>query len=190
MTSDPLSAGEEKILTSIGYIVARWNYAEHCARGLLRRYVSGASINDADHLQLSRRNARWIEERLRDEILPAWADPGAQFLARLVEAYASARAHRNFIVHGVWMTLDGQPPQAIMLPTMPVAGRSPIPVFLTDDHLRKVGSHLHELAVYAQQVMVGFDPGGARARNGDGTCVLKELPSLPLVMPPVSIRTS
>jgi hypothetical protein len=71
-----ISEPEEDILPCLGYLVMRWNYAERCARQILRMYVPGDSIDDHDHLKLSVRMAKWIEDELKTEVLPKWFDQG------------------------------------------------------------------------------------------------------------------
>ena len=185
VTGKPLTNGELEILTAVGYLVMKWNYAEHCARQILRGYLQGTSIDDPDHLKLSSRNARWIEQELRDEVLPRWTGVGARHLTRLVEAYASARPHRNRIVHGLQMTADaGSGAQAFLLHTMPQSRKSASPDLVRIAEFAPLIAHFTELAEFSQNVLVAFDQCGNLATNKDGTLVLPHLPPLIDVLSP------
>jgi hypothetical protein len=182
MTADTrLSNREEEILTCIGYLVMRWNYAERCARQIIRADVAGESMNDPAHLKLSARPAKWIEEELRDAILPKWQEPGRQYLLCLITAYSVAREHRNHIVHGIYLTADtggAYPAQAVLFPPMPKNGKTQIPSYVTASDIRKIANHIHDLGMFAREVMVGFNARGERAQNADGSPALAQLPAL------------
>jgi hypothetical protein len=187
-----LSKGEEELLTCVGYLVMRWNYAEWCARQILRRYVSGDSINDPGHLRLSARQARWIEDELRVEVLPLWQGTGRAHLECLVQAYAVAREHRNHLVHGIYQTVGTgaeRPAKAVLFPSMPKNGRAQAPTFVAIADIRPVADHFFDLGEFAQKVMVGFDVRGDRALNSDGTLVLQQLPGLIAPLPPCRYET-
>ena len=181
-----LGARELEILTAVGYLVMKSNYAEYCARQILRSYIKPSSFADQEHLKLSSRTARWIEDELRDAALPLWQNPGRPFLERLIEAYSRARQHRNKIVHGVWATSDAGGPKgatALLVNHMPIKGKEPVPEFISIDHLRLLGDHFTLLAAFSQRVMVAFDQDGAQARNSDGTPVVATFPELIPVLP-------
>ena len=101
-----LTPDEEKLLTAVGYLVMRWNYAEHFARMILRQYLSGDSLHDQDHMNLSRLPAGGIEKDLENKALPNWHEPGRSFLEHLIAAFASGRNHRNHIVHRIYDTTE------------------------------------------------------------------------------------
>lgn len=188
-----ISRSEEDLLTCLGYLVMKWNYAERCARQILRGYVSGTSLDDPDHLKLSGRMAKWIEDELRDGALPKWQGPGREYLERLINAYAVARDHRNHFVHGIYSTVAGggpRPAQAILVPAMPKNNKTQLPTFVTIDDIRPVANHFHELAMFAREVMVGFDAHGNRALNSDGSPVLAQLPELIAPLPPCKYVTT
>ncbi|MBC7769731.1 MAG: hypothetical protein H7124_13200 [Phycisphaerales bacterium] len=182
-----LTERELEILTSVGYLIMKWNYAEYCARQILRRYISEDSIDMPKHLQLSSRMAKWIEDELRDKTLPKWGPPGDAHLDRLIEAYSRAREHRNKIVHGTWMTSDTRGPRpatALLFNSKPVNGKSPHPQFITAADLRPLIDHFADLAEFSQKVMVAFNADGTLAHNNDGTPVLDVLPTLIGTLPP------
>jgi hypothetical protein len=179
--SNLISKREEEILTCLGYLVMRWNYAEWCARQILRKYASGESLDDPDHLRVSKLPSKQIEDALTDDVLPQWQGPGREYLERLIEAYAVARDHRNHFVHGIYATADtgGSPPaQGILIPAKPHSNRTQLPTYATADELRVIADHVHDLAMFARDVMLGFDARGDRALNPDGSSVLEQLPLL------------
>lgn len=187
-----ISKREEEILTSLGYLVMRWNYAEYCARQILRKYLMGDSLNDPDHLKLSARNAKWIEDELRTDTLPRWQGSGRPYLERLIDAFAVAREHRNHLVHGIYATADtkGPPPaQAILIPAMPKNKKAQLPTFTTAAEMRPIANHFHDLAMFAREVMIGFDQRGERALNSDGSPVLEQLPALISPLQPCQFLT-
>lgn len=143
-----LTKAEEEILTNVGYLVMKWNYAEYCARQILRRQIQGGSLSDPEHMKLSNRSAGWIENELRDRTLPLWTDPGRRYLESLIDAYAAAREHRNHIVHGFWMTSGGggsTPAQGILNPSKPIAGKNQLITFFSAADLRSITDHFHAL---------------------------------------------
>lgn len=143
-----ISKREEEILTCLGYLVMRWNYAERCARQIFRKYVTGDSLDDRDHLKLSARKAKWIEDELRSDALPNWQGSGRQCLELLIDAYAAAREHRNHLVHGIYATVDacGPPPaQAILIPAMPKNNKTQLPTYVTAAEIRPIANHFHDL---------------------------------------------
>ena len=176
-----ISKAEEDILTAIGYLVMRWNYAEHFARQILRQYLPGTSLGDPDHLQLSGRPAAWIENQLQSEVLPLWKDPGRSYLERLILAYSRAREHRNHLVHGIYMTADAggpYPAVAVLIPTRPTNRKVEVPSHATLGDIHPLADYFHDLAMFARDVSVGFAKDGALATNPDGTPVLTELDRL------------
>lgn len=117
-TGNILTSDEEKLLIALGYLVMRWNYAEHFARQILRQYLPGDSIYDKDHLKLTKKPAGGIEDDLRKLALPKWQCPGRPFLIKLIDAYESARKHRNHVVHGIFSTMHARgewPAQALLI---------------------------------------------------------------------------
>lgn len=183
---NPLSKGEEEILTQVGYLVMKWNFAEWCARQILRRYAKGDSLDDPDHLKLSARTAKWIEDELRDAALPKWQGSGRPYLERLINAYASAREHRNHVVHGIFGTAHtggDAPAQAILIPSMPKNNQPQLPQHITTFDLQPIAVHFHDLTDFARKVMVAFDPRGGRALNADGSPVIDSLPTFITPLP-------
>jgi hypothetical protein len=184
----PMSQGELEILSAIGYLTMRWNYAEHCSRQILRQYVDDEHIDDPGHIRLSGRPAKWIEDELRERVLPIWREPGRTYLASLIDAYGAARVHRNQKVHGIWMTVDtggSRPAQALLMNSMPVGGKTQAPDFIAHGDLTVLFEPFMLLGEFAQKVGVGFDKEGLRAHNRDGTYVIDPLPPLlvPLALP-------
>jgi hypothetical protein len=190
--SNLLSAAEEAVLTSIGYLVMRWNYAESCARQIIRQYVEGNSLADPEHLRLSSRSAMWIERQLEADVLPRWTGIGRQHLERLIEAYSRAREHRNHIVHGIYMTVSPSGPRpalAVLLPIMPKNNKPQALSHITVHDLRPIAHHLHDLAMFAREVSICFGPNGDIALNADGTPVLEKLPDLLEPIRPCKYKT-
>jgi hypothetical protein len=188
-----ISKNEEELLTCLGYLAMKWNYAEWCARQTLRAYVPDTSLDDPGHLKLSARMAKGIEDDLRNIALPQWLGVGRIYLERLIDAYTVARDHRNHYVHGVYTTLGTggpMPAQALLVPVMPKNKKTQLPSFVTIADMRPIADHFHELGMYAQQVMVGFDQYGSRALNSDGTPVLAQLPALLTPLPPCKYVTT
>jgi hypothetical protein len=188
-----ISKREEEILTCLGYLVMRWNHAERCARQILRKYVTGGSLDDPDHLKLSALMAKWIEVELRKDALPKWQGSGRQYLERLIDAYAAAREHRNHLVHGIYATADagGPPPAlAILIPAMPKNNKTQLPTYVTAADIRQIANHFHDLSMFASDVMVGFDERGERALNPDGSPVLEQLPALISPLQPCKYLTT
>lgn len=176
-----ISQSEEALLTAVGYLVLRWNYAEHFVRQILRQYVPGESLRDAAHLKLSSRGAGLLEESLRNDALPSWVDPGRPFLECLVLAYSRAREHRNHLIHGIFMTMaasEAYPAQAVLLPQKPIGGKPQAPSHVQIDEVQLVARHCHDLAMFAREVSIGFSKEGARTLNSDGTPVLAKLPEM------------
>lgn len=186
LTGARLSAHELDLLTLIGYLLMKWNYAEWAARLILRREViddpnEDSSLNNTAHLTLSGRTAGWIESRLRDKTLPSWQEPGRAYLEHLVLAYSIAREHRNKIVHGIWGIMDASgpnPAKALLINVKPIAGKSPRPELLTTADIQPLSDYFTELAEFAQNVAVGFTTSGERERNQDGSVALEKLPPL------------
>ena len=124
--AQPLSQDEEEILTSVGYLVMRWNYAEYFMRQIIRQYLTGISILDSDHIKLSKTKPKDLVKRLNEDILPKWQAPGQKYLKCLIEVFAAGRDHRNNIVHGIRMTIHGheeRPAYAILMPNEPFEGK-------------------------------------------------------------------
>lgn len=189
----PISKSEEDLLTCLGYLVMKWNYAEWCARQTLRAYVSDTSLDDPGHLKLSSRTAMGIEDDLRNIALPQWQGPGRIYLERLLDAYTVARDHRNHYVHGVYATHGPggpRPAQAVLIPAKPKNKKAQLPSFVTIADMRPLADHFHELGMFAQQVMAGFDQHGNRALNSDGTPVLAQLPALLTTLSPCKYLTT
>jgi hypothetical protein len=188
-----ISKREEEILMCLGYLVMSWNYAESCARQILRKYALGSSLDDPDHLRISKLPAIQIEDELRSDVLPQWKGPGRQYLEHLVEAYAVAREHRNHFVHGIYATADTGghlPAQAILIPAMPKNNKTQLPTFVTVTDIRVIAEHVHDLAMFARELMVGFDNRGDRALNQDGSPVLEQLPVLLTPIQPCKYLTT
>jgi hypothetical protein len=188
-----ISKGEEEILVCIGYIVMRWNYAERCARQIIRSYVVGDSLDDAAHLKLSSRGAKWIEDELKNAALPKWGGTGRKYLEALIHTFAAAREHRNHFVHGIYDTFRSSGPRpalGLLMPTMPWNNRTQLPSYTSLTEMRPIANHLHELAIYAQAVMVGFDSRGEPMLNPDGSPVLAEPPSMISPLPPLQYATT
>ena len=187
MTSEPLlSKSEESLLSCLGYLVVRWNYLEHCTRQILRMYAHGDSIDDPDHLRISAQVAVRIEQELKKVAASHWTGEGKRYLDCLIAAYEIAREHRNHFVHGIYMTSAARGPfeaEAVLIPAKPINGHSQLPSHVKLGDLFAVAEHIHALAMFAREVMVGFDANGNRALNADGTLVLTELPCLVSPLP-------
>lgn len=187
-----LGTGEQEILTAVGYLVMKWNYAEHCARQILRGYLSGTSLDAPDHLKLSSKMAKWIEDELRDAALPRWTGVGRPYLEALIDAYSIAREHRNQIVHGLWATANTQGPHgatAILMNEMPRDSKVVAPKHMRRSDLQPLIEHFTLLAEYSQNVMVAFDTSGARTLKRDGSPALDPLPPLIAALPPCEFET-
>jgi hypothetical protein len=190
--TDRISKAEEAILTAVGYLVMRWNYAESFARQILRQYVQADSMRDPEHLRLSARPAIWIEQQLKSDALPRWTGTGRAYLEGLILAYSRAREHRNHVVHGVYMTFGPSgpyPAQALLYSVMPKDNKPQVPTHVTLADLRPIADHLHDLAVFARDVSVGFGANGDRALNSDGGPVLEDLPAILKPLEPCKFQT-
>lgn len=80
-----------------------------------------------------------------------------------------AREHRNHFVHGIYITLGARDPyeaEAVLIPAKPINGRSQVPSHAKLSDMRPVAEHIHALAMFAREVMVGFDANGNRAERG------------------------
>ncbi|MFZ6673427.1 hypothetical protein [Undibacterium sp. Xuan67W] len=171
----------------------RWNYAERCARQILRKDVAGDSMDDPAHLKLSKRTAKSIEDELKNDTLPRWQAPGRQYLECLIDAYAVAREHRNHFVHGIYATADTHGPylaQAVLIPPMPNNGKTQLPTLVTAADISPITNHIHHLSLFAREIMIGFDVRGGRALNADGSPVLEQLPALILPLQPCNYLTT
>jgi hypothetical protein len=187
-----LSKSEEDLLVCIGYLVVRWNYAESFARQILGKYVRGDSLFHPERLKLSKRQSIWIEEELRETVLPMWQGIGRPYLERLVECYARAREHRNHLVHGIYMTFYAMGPnqaQALLVPAKSKDGKPQAPSFVPHAELRRIASHFHDLAMFARDVSIVFDKLGARAVDRDGNPLLADLPLLIAPLDPCTYET-
>ena len=187
ITQTLLSKSEEGLLSCLGYLVVRWNYLENCTRQILRMYALGDSIDDPDHLRISAHVAIRIEQELKKVAVSHWTGEGKRYIDCLITAYEIARGHRNHFVHGIYMTFGARGPneaEAVLIPAKPINGHSQVPSHVKLSEMRLVAEHVHALAMFAREVMVGFDANGNRALNADGTLVLAELPSL---IPPLPV---
>ena len=187
-----LAKSEEEILTSIGYLVVRWNYAEFFARQILRAYVSGDSLFHPEHLKLSKQQSWWIEEELRTSVLPKWTGMGHGYLERLIEAYTNGRGHRNHLVHGIYMTLAGMgehEAQAFLYPAMPKDGKPQAPSFVPKSEVKRIADHFHDLAMFTREVSIAFDVKGDGAVVGNGNFVIVDLPPLLIALPACTYET-
>lgn len=188
-----LTKREEEILTILGYIVMRWNYAEHIARQMLRKQIPGGSMNDPDHLKLSKRQAFWIEEQLKETLLPKWLGaPGLPYLNCLIPAFSRAREHRNHLVHGIQLTADTHgpyPAQAVLIPAKPIDDKSQLPSFATANDMKPISDHISDLGAFACEVNNAFDANGLRAKNKDGSDVVSVLPAMITAIPPCKYVT-
>jgi len=187
-----LAKSEEEIFTAIGYLVVRWNYAEFFARQILRAYVQGDSLFHPEHLKLSRQQSWWIEDELRKKVLPLWTRTGRPYLERLVEAYATAREHRNHLFHGIYDTFAGmgeREAQALLYPAKPKNGRPQAPSFVPKSEVRRIADHFHDLAMFSRDVSIAFDAKGDRALDSDGNHVIAELPALVEALPACTYET-
>lgn len=181
--------GQEELLALLGKIVAQWNYAEHCSRQIIRKRLPAGDIDDQHHIQLSKKTPKWMEEELRDEILPAWSGAlGEPYLRVLIEAFSAAREYRNHYVHGVWATVGSDPAQAVILPSKPHDNRTQLPDFATADDMRPIAFHLEQLGLFACEVGNAFGCDGERASNPDGTPVVGTLPVLISALPPFQYK--
>ena len=187
-----LSKSEERLLACLGYLVARRNYLEHCSRQILRMYAQGESMDDPDHLRISAHIAVRIEQEL-EKISVHWMGEGRRYLDCLIEAFKISREHRNYLVHGIYMTFGARGPyeaQAVLVPSKPIGGRSQVPSHVTFSEMLPIAAHVHELAMFSREVMVGFDKNGNRALNADGTPVLSALPRLVSPLAPCKYVTT
>ena len=174
-----LAPDEERLLAALGYLVMRWNYAEHFARQILRKYLTGESIYDPDHLKLTKQPAVRVECDLKRLALPHWQSPGREFLEHLIAAYASGRSHRNAIVHGIYSTMPARgewPASAILISWKPEGEHSP--PFLDLGTMQRTAHHFHDLAMFAREVSLTFNQDGSIALNKDGSPILVDLPTL------------
>lgn len=175
--------GEEEILALLGKIVAQWNYAEHCSRQIIRKRIPGGDIDDPDHLSLSKRTPKWMEDELRDSVLPTWAGaPGEPYLQSLIAAFSAARGYRNHYVHGVWATVPTTPAQAVIIASKPHENRTQAPGFATAADLRPIAYHLEALGAFACEVGNAFEVSGLRAK--DSSLVVATLPPQIEPLPP------
>jgi hypothetical protein len=178
---------EDQLLSSLGYLVLRWNYAEHFARQILRSYIPEGGLSGRDHLKLTRARASSLEERLEKEAIPNWKQPGKEFLNQLIDAFASAREYRNRIVHDAWDTFPARGDyQAclIRLSLDPKYEKLPPQLYLTD--LRKIADHFHDLAMFAREVSLTFTSDGSIAINSDGSPVMEKMPEAVRPLPDLS----
>lgn len=179
--------GEEEILALLGKLVAQWNYAEHCSRQIIRKQIPGGDVDDPHHIRLSKQAPKWMEDELRDGVLPKWrGSPGEPYLQSLISAFSSAREYRNHYVHGVWATHQspGMPAQAVIMPSKPHQGKTQAPGFATAADIRPIAFHVEALGAFACEVGNAFDASGLRATNRDGTPLMGVLPQQIAPLPP------
>lgn len=179
-----LASEEESVLAALGYLVMRWNYAEHFARQILRRYLAGESIFEKEHVKLTKLPAVEIEKRLANEVLPRWQRPGRSFLEHLICAYSVGREHRNRIVHGIYLTTPTRgerPAQAVLISWRPE--HENLPPFVDLETMQKTAHHFHDLAMFARAVSLSFGGDGSIARDKDGSPVMIDLPNMIEVLP-------
>lgn len=180
--------GQTEILALIGKIVAQWNYAEHCSRQIIRMRICGGHVDDRHHIHLSKQTPKWMEDQLRDEVLPRWSRaPGEPYLQSLIAAFSAAREYRNYYVHGIIATHretpDG-PAQAVVAPSKPHNNKMQTPGFVTAADLYLITAHLEKLGAFACDVGTAFDVSGQRATNDDGSPVIAALPPEIAPLPP------
>ena len=183
-----LTADEDALLSSVGYLVMRWNYAEHCARQILRQYLAGDALSDKDHLKLTRLPASAIEEELKKVALPKWQQPGREFLSQLITAYSSARSHRNRIVHGLYATSPSRgewPPHLILISMIP--DHWEYRPFIDLATIQRTAHHFHDLAMYAREVSLTFAGDGSFAYNFDGSRIMADLPKEVQALPHIEL---
>ena len=183
-----LNPDEEKLLTALGYLVMRWNYAEYFARQILRKNLAEDSLFDEGHMKISRQSAGHIEDALRKLALPNWQNPGRKFLEGLIEAYSSGRQHRNHIVHGIWSTAPQRghwPAQAILIYAKPHDGKLWHPSNIELDKLVATANHFHKLAMFAREVALTFDGEGSVAKDSDGSPIMHKFPEIISPLPEV-----
>ena len=174
-----LSPDEEKLLAALGYLVMRWNLAEHCARQILRKYLLGESIYDKDQLKLTKQPAGGIEYDLKRLALPKWQNPGRKFLEHLIAAYASGRKHRNNIVHGIYSTTCARgewSAHATLISWHPESEK--LAPFVDLETMQRAALHFHDLAKFAREVSLTFNQDGSIACNKDGSPVMADLPTV------------
>jgi len=156
-------------------------------------YARGDSIDDRDQLRISAHGAVRIEQELKKIACIHWKGEGKPYLDCMIAAYEVAREHRNHFVHGVYMTFGARGPYeatAVLIPAKPINGSSQVPSHVTLGDMLPVARHIHELAMFSRDVMVGFDSSGNRALNADGTPVLADLPLLVSPLPPPKYITT
>lgn len=186
---DPSS---QQLLFYVGYLVARWNYAEYFARDILKPYAQGESIFAPEYIKLGRKKSREIENDLRTIALPLWACPGRPYLERLVDCYAVAREHRNHVVHGVYMELGSFGPheaKAWMMPAMPVNGLPQAPSFLSASEIRTLADYFHDLAMFAREVAITFRQDGSVQPPDEGSSAARPFPAMISVLPKLEAVT-
>lgn len=186
--AQPLSQDEEEILTSVGYLVMRWNYAEYFMRQIIRQYLTGISILDSDHIKLSKTKPKDLVKRLNEDILPKWQAPGQKYLKCLIEVFAAGRDHRNNIVHGIRMTIHGheeRPAYAILMPNEPFEGKLDLGSYVELSTIRSLADYFHDLAMFAREIGIAFGSDGSLAYNQDGSLANPVLPDLISVLPPI-----
>jgi hypothetical protein len=148
-------------------------------------YAKGDSIDAPDHLRISAHAAMGIEKELKNVATNHWTGEGKRYLECLIAAYEIAREHRNHFVHGIYMTVapDASEATAVLIPAKPINKHSQLPSHVKLSDIRPIAEHIHALAMFSREVMIGFDAHGDRALNADGTFVLTEFPHLVLPLP-------
>lgn len=171
--------GEEEVLAVLGKIVVQWNYAEHCSRQIIRKRITDGSISDADHINLSKRTPKWMEDELRDRILPDWIEnDGEAHLQSLIAAFAAAREYRNYYVHGIWATVSSNPAKAVVVPSKPHENKVLEVEFVTAVQLHPIAVHIEEMGAFACGVSSAFDVNGSRILQESGEPAISDLPQL------------
>ena len=176
-----LAPDEEKLLTALGYLVMRWNYAEGFARGILRKNFPEGSLADVNHMKISSRSAGGIESDLQKLALPNWQNPGRPFLERLIDVFSSGREFRNSIVHGIYFTVPQRgewPARAVLTFEKPRGGKVHLLPDIELEKLIETANYFHDLAMFAREVSLTFDMKGAVATNNDGSPVMLKFPTM------------
>jgi hypothetical protein len=187
MASQPgtlISSHEKRIFVALGYLVVRWNYAEHFVRQLLRRDIGTDAILEPASIKVSNRRSSDLSRDLR-ALANTWsAREGEPFIKGLDEAFRIAVDHRNHFVHGAWMTVtcgDPETAMAVMSPSMIKDSRLELPSHVPVEVFEATAHYFHDLGLFARAVCIGFNGDGTRAHDEEGQNVIPELP--PVIEP-------
>jgi hypothetical protein len=184
----PVTPEEDRIFLALGYLVVRWNYAEHHVRQLLRRASGAGSMLELPSIKVSNSVSSVLAVDL-SALAKKWEGrEGEPYIKCLEEAFKVAIDHRNHLVHGTWMTVacgDPETAMAVMIPSKIRNSQHELPSHVPVEEFEGTAHYFHDLGMFARSVHVGFAADGERAFDGERQPVIPHLPPMIELLPPI-----